>query len=69
MALLTLLVIGLFCLLFRSTRMIGVIGLTLIVLVYPVVFLTLLLVCSVVAFLKLRRKLNVINQSKLPGSS
>lgn len=66
MALLTLLVIGLFCLLFRSTRMIGVIGLTLIVLVYPFLFVTLLLVLIVVSFFKLRRKLNAYRPPELP---
>lgn len=66
MALLTLLVIGLFCLVFKSTRMIGVIGLTLIALVYPFVFLTLLLVFIVVAYFKLRRKLNAYRPPELP---
>ncbi len=66
MALLTLLVIGLFCLVFKSTRMIGVIGLTLIALVYPFVFLALFLVVLVIAYFKLRRKLNVYQPPKLP---
>lgn len=66
MALLTLLVIGLFCLIFKSTRMIGVIGLTLIALVYPFVFLALFLVVLVIAYFKLRRKLNVYQPPKLP---
>lgn len=65
MALLTLLVIGLFCLIFKSTRMIGVIGLTLIALVYPFVFLALFLVVLVIAYFKLRR-LNVYQPPKLP---
>lgn len=66
MALLTLLVIGLFCLIFKSTRMIGVIGLTLIALVYPFVFLALFLVVLVIAYFKLRRKFNVYQPPKLP---
>jgi len=66
MALLTLLVIGLFCLVFKSTRMIGVIGLTLISLVYPFVFLTFLLVFIAVAYFKLRRKLNAYHPPELP---
>jgi len=66
MALLTLLVIGLFCLVFKSTRMIGVIGLTLISLVYPFVFLTFLLVFIAVAYFKLRRKLNAYRPPELP---
>lgn len=66
MALLTLLVIGLFCLVFKSTRMIGVIGLTLIALVYPFVFITLFFVVLFVGYFKLRRKLNVYQPPKLP---
>jgi hypothetical protein len=66
MAILTLLVIGLFCLIFRSTRILGVIGLTLISLVFPFVFLTLLLVFLVIAYFKFRRKLNVYHPPKLP---
>ncbi len=66
MAILTLLVIGLFCLVFRSTRILGVIGLTLISLVFPFAFLTLLLVFLVIAYFKFRRKLNVYHPPKLP---
>lgn len=66
MAILTLLVIGLFCLVFRSTRILGVIGLTLISLVFPFVFLNLLLVFLVIAYFKFRRKLNVYHPPKLP---
>lgn len=66
MAILTLLVIGLFCLAFRSTRILGVIGITLISLVFPFVFLALLFVVLVIAYFKLRRKLNVYHPPKLP---
>lgn len=65
----TLLVIGLLCLLFRSTRLAGVVGLTLLFLVFPLAFIALLVVACFVCYLNLkfrRRKLHVYSQPKLP---
>lgn len=69
MAFFTLLVIGAICLIFKSTRLIGVIGLTLLLLVFPIVFLLLLLMgCMglVIQYKFNRRNLNVITQPTLP---
>jgi hypothetical protein len=69
MAFFTLLVIGAVCLIFKSTRLIGVIGLTLLLLVFPIVFLLLLIMgCMglLIQYILNRRNLNVISQYKLP---
>lgn len=68
MAILTLLVIGLFCLAFKSTRMIGVMGLTLLMLMHPLIFLILFVVVFAIFYFifKQRRTLNVYEQPKLP---
>ena len=50
----TLLTIGLLCLAFRSTRLTGVIGLTLLALVYPSVMAVLLFLGGVGLYLKKR---------------
>ncbi len=68
MAILTLLVVAIFCLLFSSTRLIGVIGLTLLFLTFP---LALLLVMAVLGFFyfckhKLHRRFKDYVQPKLP---
>jgi len=53
----TLIVIGLLCLAFKSTRLTGVAGLTLLSLVYPPLFLAfLLLIGGVTTFFIYRRK-------------
>lgn len=65
----TLLVIGLLCLVFKSTRLTGVVGLTLLFLVFPFAFLVLLIVgCVFLYFARIfkRRNLNVYSQPKLP---
>lgn len=69
MAFFTLLVIGAICLFFKSTRLLGVIGLTLLLLVFPIVFLLLLFMgCMglVIQYKFNRRNLNVITQPTLP---
>lgn len=55
MFVLTLLVIGLLCLAFKSTRLTGVAGLTLLSLVYPLLFLALLGTGVVLYFIHKRR--------------
>lgn len=65
----TLLVIGLLCLLFKSTRLAGVAGLTLLMLMFPFAFIGLMAITCLVAYLNLkyrRRNLNVYSQPKLP---
>lgn len=69
MIFLTLLVIGLLCLLFKSTRLAGVVGLTLLFLVFPIAFFALLFFTCLLLYInrKLkRRNLNVYSQPKLP---
>lgn len=66
---LTLLVIGVLCLIFSSTRLVGVVGLTLLMLIFPFAFLLLLMLGGI--FLYCNRKfkrsnLNVYSQPKLP---
>lgn len=64
-----LLVIGLLCLIFKSTRLIGITGLTLLFLVFPFAFIFLCITaCAFFYFNNLfkRRKLNEYNQPKLP---
>ena len=69
MTILILLAIGLLCLLFKSTRLVGVAGLTLIFIVVPFAFLFALLLGCVFAYVRFkfkRRNLNVYAQPKLP---
>lgn len=69
MAVFTLLVIGLLCLLFKSTRLVGIAALTLLFLLNPLVFLVLLVLgCVGLYFIRKfkRRNLNVYSQPKLP---
>lgn len=64
-----LLVIGVLCLFFKSTRLIGVTGLTLLFLVFPFAFIVLCISgCVFIYFNHLlkRRKLNAYNQPQLP---
>lgn len=51
MFLFTLITIGLLCLMFKSTRLTGVAGLTLLSLVYPPLFLGLLLIGSIAIYI------------------
>lgn len=67
MFLFTLVVIGCLLLLFKSTRLTGVTGLTLLSLVYPPLFLGLLLIGSAVSYyIYYRRNQNVFKLPKLP---
>ena len=54
----TLLVVGLLCLAFKPTRLTGVAGLTLLSLVYPLLFVALLVLGGVLYFIRfyIRRK-------------
>lgn len=64
-----LLAIGVLCLFFRSTRLIGVTGLTLLFLLFPFAFIVLFITgCASFYFNHLfkRRKLNEYTQPKLP---
>lgn len=68
MTILILLAIGLLCLLFKSTRLVGVAGLTLIFIVVPFAFLFMLLLGCVFVYFNFkfkRRSLNVYSQPKL----
>lgn len=67
MFLFTLVTIGGLLLLFKSTRLTGVAGLTLLSLVYPPLFLGLLLIGSAAIYIiHFRRNQNVFPISKLP---
>lgn len=67
MAVFTLLVIALLCLFFKTTRLAGVVGLTLLSLLNPLVFIGLFAVGGVVIyFIHKRKKLNAYTQPKLP---
>ena len=71
MAVFTLLVVGLLCLVFKSTRLVGIAGMTLLFLLNPFVFLVLLVLGCVFLYLNFklnkRKNLNVYTQSKLPN--
>jgi hypothetical protein len=66
----TLLVIGGLCLIFKSTRLVGVVGLTLLFLIFPFVFLLLLVLGGLFLYcnfkLNQRRNIYVYSQPKLP---
>ena len=69
MVFLTLFVIGVLCLVFKSTRFIGVIGITFLLLLYPIAFILLFVIGGLCLFIKFkfsRRNLNVYSQPKLP---
>lgn len=64
-----LLAIGVLCLFFKSTRLIGVTGLTLLFLMFPFAFIALCITgCAYIYFNNLlkRRNLNEYNQPKFP---
>ncbi len=61
-----LLVIGVLCLFFKTTRLIGVTGLTLLFLVFPFAFLILLLLVSVIFYFNYKWRLRSYVQPKLP---
>ncbi len=68
MAILTLLLVAFFCLFFSSTRMIGVIGITLLLLAFPLALLLILAVLGLFYFCKskLSRRFKNYVQPKLP---
>lgn len=67
MTIFVLLAIGGLLLLFKSTRLVGVAGLTLLFIVVPFAFLFVLLLGCVFVYFKFRRRnLNVYTQPKLP---
>lgn len=67
MFLFTLITIGLLCLTFKSTRLTGVAGLTLLALVFPPLLLAFLAVGSIaIYFIHYRRNQNVFKLPKLP---
>lgn len=69
MVVLTLFVVGVMCLVFKSTRTLGIFGITFLLLLYPVAFMSFLVVACFFFFIhyKLsRRNLNVHEQPKLP---
>lgn len=65
MFLITLIVIGLLCLAFKSTRLTGVAGLTLLSLVYPVLLLALIVIGGVVLYFIHHKRSNSNVFSKL----
>ena len=70
MVFLTLFVIGVLCLVFKTTRIIGVIGITFLLLLYPIAFILLLVIgclCIFINYKLFRRNFNVYTQSKLPA--
>ena len=64
MHVLTLVVIGLLCLVFKSTRVFGLVALTLLSLVFPLLFLA-LLISGCAFFFSYRRYPNAFRFSKL----
>lgn len=68
MAIFTLVTIGIVLLLFKSTRLMGIVGLTLILLIYPFLFFMALLIagCAIFYFVHYRRNINVFTIPKLP---
>lgn len=69
MVFLTLLIIGAICLVFKTTRLIGVVGVTFLLLLYPLACLSFLFIGCIYLYHKYiftRRKLNVYEQPKLP---
>lgn len=61
-----LLVIGLLCLCFKSTRLIGVTGLTLLFLVFPFAFITLFVLGCIIFYFNYKWRLRYYVQPKLP---
>lgn len=66
MSFFVLLAIGVLCLLFKSTRLIGVTGLTLLFLVFPFALLILLLIVCVIFYFNYKWRLRSYVQPKLP---
>lgn len=67
MAIFTLLVIGLFCLLFKTTRLAGLAALTLLFLVFPFAFIALLIFGCVALYFNFKlKRIKYYAQPKLP---
>lgn len=69
MVFLTLFVVGVMCLVFKSTRTLGIFGITFLLLLYPVALLSILAVACIYVYIQYklsRRNLNVYEQPKLP---
>lgn len=62
----TLLVIGLLLLAFKSTRLTGIAGLTLLSLVHPLLFLALLILGGVVLFFIIHKRSSIHEYLRLP---
>ena len=62
----TLLVIGVLCLCFKSTRMLGVTGLTLLFLVFPIAFLLFFTLGCIFIYFNKKWRLRYYVQPKLP---
>jgi hypothetical protein len=67
MFVITLIVIGLLLLAFKSTRLTGVAGLTLLSLIYPLLFLALLITGGAIFYFYQRRFNHVFTIPKLPA--
>ena len=66
MTFLILFTVGLLCLIFKSTRLVGVVGLTILMLIVPGLFLLLLLIGSIFLYFNLKWRLRKYVQPKLP---
>ena len=62
----TLVVIGLLCLMFKSTRLAGVAGLTFLSLIHPLLFLALLITGSAIFYIYRKGLIHEFRLSKLP---
>ena len=66
MTLLILFTVGVLCLIFKSTRLVGVVGLTILMLIVPGLFLLLLLFGSIFLYFNHHWRLRPYVQPKLP---
>lgn len=66
MTFLILFTVGSLCLVFKSTRLVGVVGLTILMLIVPGLFLLLLLLGSVFLYFNCKRRLHKYVQPELP---
>lgn len=66
MTFLILFTVGVLCLIFKSTRLVGVVGLTILMLIVPGLFLLLLLLGSVFIYFYCKRRLRHYVQPELP---
>ena len=66
MTFLILFTVGVLCLIFKSTRLAGVVGLTILMLIVPGLFLLLLLIGSIFLYFNCKRRLRHYVQPELP---